>query len=183
MGAGASAREEFNVMGCDALADAADAAKKPSAVSRAIRDNEIDGATALLMSEADVEELAAKKLDRIKLVAAHRQLTATSERSPAEIEAAPVSDDDSGEDNDPFPARALRIPAAELVDRKRLGESGRFVEATWRTERVAVVLKIVGCQALAEAFVLRVPHPNVLHLYGASSDARDMFTVAERAEQ
>ena len=66
MGKGKGATVSVQNLGWEDLAEAAEKAGKPSVVVDLIRDNELDAATALLLEEADIDEVAPKRLDRLK---------------------------------------------------------------------------------------------------------------------
>ena len=66
-------------LGWEDLAEAAEKAGKPSVVVDLIRENELDAATALLLEEADIDEVAPKRLDKLKLVSALGHLRARAD--------------------------------------------------------------------------------------------------------
>ena len=86
MGKGKGATVSVQNLGWEDLAEAAEKAGKPSVVVDLIRENELDAATALLLEErvrrgeeADIDEVAPKRLDKLKLVSALGHLRARAD--------------------------------------------------------------------------------------------------------
>ena len=86
-------------------AEAAEKAGKPSVVVDLIRDNELDAATALLLEEADIDEVAPKRLDKLKVVSAIGHLRARA-------------DERTGDGNEPADEKASpsRVAVVDVVE-------------------------------------------------------------------
>ena len=126
MGKGKGATVSVQNLGWEDLAEAAEKAGKPSVVVDLIRENELDAATALLLEEADVDEVAPKRLDKLKLVSALGHLRARADE---------ILDDSFRDRNRVYQeppelaavtADAPRLDGEKVArDRKTVGE-GRF---------------------------------------------------------
>mmetsp|Transcript_26475 Transcript_26475/g.85596 ORF Transcript_26475/g.85596 Transcript_26475/m.85596 type:complete len:559 (+) Transcript_26475:775-2451(+) len=81
---GAAVSNSFVTLTAEEVAQLAEARARPTAVAKAIRDNELDGATVLAMDEDDVTDLATG-LDRKKLLGGFRELKAALGREVAEV--------------------------------------------------------------------------------------------------
>ena len=200
MGKGKGATVSVQNLGWEDLAEAAEKAGKPSVVVDLIRDNELDAATALLLEEADIDEVAPKRLDKLKLVSALGHLRARADEIL----------DDSFRDRsriyqEPPELAAVTADAPRLDgekvarDRRTVGE-GRFgtvvSAATWqrsRREEMRVALKRPKARGDADArarvapadlFALReLPNPNVVELHGVASVDGELNVVMELAKK
>ena len=200
MGKGKGATVSVQNLGWEDLAEAAEKAGKPSVVVDLIRDNELDAATALLLEEADIDEVAPKRLDKLKLVSALGHLRARADEIL----------DDSFRDRsriyqEPPELAAVTADAPRLDgekvarDRRTVGE-GRFgtvvSAATWqrsRREEMRIALKRPKARGDADArarvapadlFALReLPNPNVVELHGVASVDGELNVVMELAKK
>ena len=207
MGKGKGATVSVQNLGWEELAEAAEKAGKPSVVVDLIRENELDAATALLLEErvrrgeeADIDEVAPKRLDKLKVVSALGDLRARADA---------ILDDSFRDRNrvyqEPPELAAVTADAPRLDgesvarDQKTVGE-GRFgtvvSAATWqrsRREEMRVALKRSKARGDAEArarvapadlFALRtLPNPNVVELHGVASVDGELNVVMELAKK
>ena len=200
MGKGKGATVSVQNLSWKDLAEAAEKAGKPSVVVDLIRENELDAATALLLEEADIDEVAPKRLDKLKVVSAIGHLRARADE---------ILDDSFRDRNriyqEPPELAAVTADAPRLDgekvarDRRTVGE-GRFgtvvSSATWqrsRREETRVALKRPTARgdvdararvAPADLFALRtLPNPNVVEMHGVASVDGELNVVMELAKK